>query len=197
MSATRLYYLHPLLAGSFDAWPRHLDRAVAMGFDAVAIAPPFLTGATGDLFLTADHDRLDERLGSGDAARALRRFVEECCSRDLWPMLDVVIDRVAIEHTTNGLADWYRAESSDELPDPRRAAQLPGVARLSVDGDLANAIARWVEEFSGWVVASVADFRCLRPHLVPEHFWHELITALRRRHPQIRFMAATFGIEAV
>ena len=39
--ATRLYYLHPLLAGPIDAWARQLDRAAAMRFDTVAIAPPF------------------------------------------------------------------------------------------------------------------------------------------------------------
>src|SRR6185312_13329881 len=71
MSKISFYYLHPLLAGSMDLWPDHLDRIAAMGFGAVAMAPPFLPGATADLFLTADHDRLDPRLGSGDAVAAL------------------------------------------------------------------------------------------------------------------------------
>src|SRR5580658_4602450 len=103
MPAIRLYYLHPLLAGPVDAWARQLDRAAAMRFDTVAIAPPFATGRAGDLFLTANHDRLDDRLGPGDAAPALALFSEECRSRQLLPMLDVVVDRVAIEHATNGL----------------------------------------------------------------------------------------------
>ena len=37
-----------LLAGPTDAWSCHLDRAAAMRFDTVAIAPPFATGRAGD-----------------------------------------------------------------------------------------------------------------------------------------------------
>ena len=77
MSTTSFYYLHPLLAGTIDMWPEHLDRIAAMRFDAVAIAPPFLPGASGDLFLTANHDRLDPRLGTGDAAAFLARLAQE------------------------------------------------------------------------------------------------------------------------
>ena len=196
MSATRLYYLHPLLAGPFETWPRHLDRVAAMRFDAVAIAPPFATGRAGDLFLTADHDRLDERLGGGGAPDALRRFAEECRSRALRPMLDIVVDRVAVEHATNGLSAWYHSDASDELPDPRRAPQLPGVARLSIDDAVASgAVGWWAEQFCTWVDAGISDFRCLRPHRVPAEFWRDLIAGLRGRHPQVRFLASTLGIE--
>src|SRR5215472_13725428 len=125
MPGTRLYYLHPLLAGPVDAWPRQLDRAAAMRFDTVAIAPPFATGRDRDLFLTADHDRLDDRLGGDDARDALKRFADECRGHELRPMLDVVVDRVAAEHAADGLAAWYCTDAYDELPDPRRTPQLP------------------------------------------------------------------------
>src|SRR5450631_1871369 len=91
MSGTRFYYLHPLLAGPIDRWPDHLDRAAAMGFDAVVTAPPFLPGPIGNLFLSADHDRLDPRLGGGDALTALKRLAEAAVRRGLRPILDVVI----------------------------------------------------------------------------------------------------------
>jgi starch synthase (maltosyl-transferring) len=191
MPATRLYYLHPLLAGPVDAWARQLDRAAAMLFDAVAIAPPFATGRAGDLFLTADHDRLEDRLGAGDAVMALARFAEECRSRQLLPMLDVVVDRVAVEHATNGLAGWYRVDASDDLPDPRQPPQRPDVARLSTDGDWAGAVEWWGRRFSGWVDAGIADFRCIRPHQVPPDLWRALITSVRHAS----FMASTLSLE--
>src|SRR5215472_827024 len=195
MPATRLYYLHPLLAGPIDAWPCQLDRAVAMQFNTVAIAPPFATGRAGDLFLTADHDRLDDRLGSAGAQSALAGFAETCRSRELQPMLDVVIDRVAVEHAANGLAAWYLTDASDELPDPRRAPQRPGVARLSMEKDSAGAVEWWTRRFSAWVDAGIPAFRCIRPHRVPAHFWRELIAAVRQRYPQASFMASTLGVE--
>ena len=193
MPTTRVYYLHPLLAGPVDAWARQLDRAAAMRFVTVATAPPFATGRAGDLFLTADHDRLDERLGAGDAVPALAGFAEECRGRELTPMLDVVIDRMAVEHATNGLASWYHAASADELPDPRRAPQRPDVARLATDGDLTGVVDWWTTRLTDWTDAGITDFRCIRPHLVPAQFWRELISAARRHCLRARFMAATIG----
>jgi starch synthase (maltosyl-transferring) len=196
MSATRVYYLHPLLAGPFDAWAPQLDRVAAMRFDTVAIAPPFATGRAGDLFLTADHDRLDERLGTGDAEAALARFAEECRSRLLLPMLDVVVDRVATEHAANRLSRWYRSDPSDELPDPRQSPQRPDVARLVAESDAAGAVNWWAERFAAWVDAGIADFRCITPHRVPAVFWRKLIAAARRHHPHVSFMATTLGAGA-
>ena len=195
MPATRLYYVHPLLAGPIETWAGQLDRAAAMRFDAVAVAPPFATGRAGNLFLTADHDRLDRRLGAGDAATALARFALECRSRQLLPMLDVVVDRIAVEHTTNGLASWYRTDFSDELPDPRRPPQRPDVAQLSPEGDLTGVVDWWAQRFAEWIDAGIADFRCILQQQVPVQFWRELIAAARRRHPHASFMASTLGTE--
>jgi starch synthase (maltosyl-transferring) len=166
-----------------------------MRFDVIAIAPPFATGGARDLFLTTDHDRLDDRLGAGDAVTALAHFAEECRGRQLTPMLDVVIDRVAVEHATDGLSSWYSADPADEHPDPRQPPQRPGVARLSAEGDLAGAVDWWARRFSAWTDAGIADFRCIRPHQVPTQFWCDLIPAVRRHCPQARLMAATLGAE--
>ena len=97
MSKTCIYYLHPLLAGKIDMWGGQFDRIAAMGFDTVGIAPPFLSGASGDLFRIGDHERLDPRLGAGDAGLALARLAEEAGSRRLGLTLDVVVDQVAAE----------------------------------------------------------------------------------------------------
>jgi starch synthase (maltosyl-transferring) len=166
-----------------------------MGFDTIAIAPPFATGRAGDLFLTADHDRLDNRLGAGDATVALARFAEGCRSRQLRPMLDIVADQVAVEHATNGLSSWYRADPADELPDPRQPPQRPDVARLATENDGAGAVDWWARRFAAWIDAGVADFRCINPHLVPAAFWRDLIAAVRQHQPHVGFMAATSGAE--
>jgi starch synthase (maltosyl-transferring) len=195
MHATRLYYLHPLLAGPVDAWARQLDRAAEMLFDAVVVAPPFATGRACDLFLTADHDRLDRRLGAGGAVTALARFAEDCRSRQLLPTLDIVVDRVAVEHAADGLSSWYRSDPADELPDPRRPPQRPDDARLSAESDLTGAADWWARRFVEWIDAGIADFRCIRPHQVPVQFWRELIPTVRRHCQQASFMAATLGTE--
>jgi starch synthase (maltosyl-transferring) len=195
MTAARFYYLHPLLAGPIDTWVRQLDRIAAMRFDAVAIAPPFAAGRSGDLFLTADHARLDERLGGKEAVVQLSRFAKECRDRQLSPMLDLVVDRVAIEHA-DGLSSWYRGDAPDELPDPRRPSQLPGVAHLLTDGEWVGAVDWWRKQIAQWVDAGINHFRCLHPYLVPGELWRQLITAVRRQHSRVRFIASTAGLES-
>ena len=98
MSATRLYYLHPLLAGPVDAWANQLDRAAAMRFDTVAIAPPFATGRARDLFLTADHERVAEKVA------------------DLAERLEALPDRLLV-YTDNGEATLEAALHRGLSPD--------------------------------------------------------------------------------
>jgi starch synthase (maltosyl-transferring) len=196
MPGNRFYYLHPLLAGPIDRWPDHLDRIEAMGFNAVVIAPPFLPGVSGDLFLTADHDRLDARLGTGDAITALARFAEEANSRQLRPVLDVVVDQVAAEATlSNGASNWYHTDTDDELPDPRRPPRQRGVAKLRADADLHGLTEWWAKRLIEWANAGVAGFRCVRPSPLPATAWRDLIAIVRTGRSDRRFMAWTLGLE--
>jgi starch synthase (maltosyl-transferring) len=195
--AIRCYYLHPLLAGPIETWTPELDRMAAVGFDSVIAAPPFAPGRTGNLFLTADHDRLDPRLGNRGPVAALADWANESRRRGLSPMLDLVIDRVAAEHaTSNGLGAWYKSESADDLPDPRQVPHEAGVATLAANGESADVAAWWARRLVAWVDAGIAGFRCIRPHLVPPALWRALFAAVRERHQDVRFMAAASGLAA-
>ena len=195
MAGTGFYYLHPLLAGPIEEWREHLDRIAAMGFGAVVIAPLFRPGASGDLFLTADHDRLDPRLGTGDAVEALARWAQAAVSRGLRPMLDLVVDRVAAEATENGVGAWYGSDTGDEPPDPRRAPREPGVARLRGDGDIDGFVAAWRGRLTMWADAGIVGFRCVWAHRVPPPFWRQVIGAMKERPGTTDFIAWTPGLD--
>jgi len=195
MAGTGFYYLHPLLAGPIEEWRGHLDRIAAMGFGAVIIAPLFRPGASGDLFLTADHDRLDLRLGTGDAVEALARWAQAAVSRGLRPMLDLVVDRVAAEATENGAEAWYGSDTGDEPPDPRRTPREPGVARLQADDDIDGFIAAWSGRLAMWADAGIVGFRCVWPHRVPPPFWRQVIGAMKERPGATDFIAWTPGLD--
>src|SRR5579884_4255900 len=195
MSQARFYYLHPLLAGPTELWGGHFARAAAMGFDAVVVAPPFRAGQRGDLFRTADHDRLDPRLGDASAGAALAQAAEAAADRRLRLYLDLVLDEVAAESPlARGEAGWYRAEADDEPPDPRRPPPQPDLARLCPGAERSGLAACWAARLAEWADAGVAGFRCLRPQRVPAGLWRELIAALRRRHPDAEFIAWTAGL---
>ena len=197
MLGSHFYYLHPLLAGPIEAWSRQLDRVAAMQFDAVVIAPPFATGQSGDLFLTANLGRLDPRLGSGSAIAALARLCAECRDRQLQLILDVVVDRISAEQDgRNSLSAWYRADPSDELPDPRQPPHGRGVATISANGSASGLAEWWGKRISEWSDAGIAGFRCIRPHKIPAELWRRLIAIVRERHPNAAFLAATLGPEA-
>src|ERR1700754_3457679 len=52
--ALALYYLHPRLTGDAAGWQAWLAHAKGLGFTHVVIAPPFDSGSSDDLFLTAE-----------------------------------------------------------------------------------------------------------------------------------------------
>src|SRR5215469_10185856 len=90
--APKIYYFHPLLAGPRERWPDHLKRCRELGFDHLLSAPLFAPGEAGDLFLTADHERvhpLIDKSTSGDEVVA--EFAALCGAHGLELLLDVVV----------------------------------------------------------------------------------------------------------
>ncbi len=51
----RIYNLFPLLAGPFQDWKPHLERAAAMGFDWVFVNPIQELGRSGSLYSISDY----------------------------------------------------------------------------------------------------------------------------------------------
>ncbi len=94
--APKIYHLHPLVAGKLSEWSGHFARCRAMGFDTVCVAPPFAPGASGDIFITADHATLHPALGwQGSADDGIARMTQEAAEQGLRIWLDLAIDRIA------------------------------------------------------------------------------------------------------
>src|SRR4051812_41066385 len=70
VSFPAIYYAPGPLTGPLDCWGSHLTRAQRMGFRQVCTAPLSLSGQHGDLFLAADFDKPDPRLGNYATAEA-------------------------------------------------------------------------------------------------------------------------------
>ncbi len=198
--APRIYHLHPVVAGPLDEWPRHLARVRAMGFDCVGTAPLFAPGAGGDIFLSADHERLNPALAAGaDADAGIARLAEACASDALGLVLDVVLDRVAADSVLRDREpDWFQgAETLPDPPDPRRRPPPRDAAEARfADPAVAEALGGWWADRLGRLArAGVVGFRCLHPDRVPPATWRQVIASVRDVAPGTLFLAWTPGVD--
>ncbi|MEJ0019839.1 MAG: alpha-1,4-glucan--maltose-1-phosphate maltosyltransferase [Acetobacteraceae bacterium] len=195
--APKIYHLHPLVAGELDEWPAHFARCRAMGFDVVCVAPPFAPGASGDIFVTADHESLHPALGwPGPADDGIARMARMAADSGLQLWLDLAVDRVAIDAPIRQRQEaWFVSGGCGALPNPRRAPYRLDVAYARLQRtEVAEAMAGWwLDRLNRLVAAGVSGFRCLEPDGPPPSLWRRIVEALK---PQgVQFLAWTPGVE--
>jgi len=197
--APKIYHLHPLVAGQLSAWSGHFERCRAMGFDTVCVAPPFAPGASGDIFVTADHEVLHPALGwDGSADDGVAGIAREASGYGLRIWLDLAIDRFAIDAGIRQREkQWFATGSCGALPNPWRAPPRQDVAyaRLGQTETAEGLTEWWLDRLARLVRAGVAGFRCLEPDRVPSPLWRRIIGAVRNVAPDCRFLAWTPGVE--
>jgi starch synthase (maltosyl-transferring) len=197
--APKVYHLHPLVAGTLSEWPAHFARCRAMGFDIVCVAPPFVPGAGGDIFVTADHESLHPALGwQGSADDGIRRITQAASEYGLHIWLDLAIDRVAIDAAIRQREEqWFSTGGCGALPNPRRTPYRLDAAYARLERiEIAEAMAAWwLDRLERLVQAGVAGFRCLEPDRVPPPVWRQIIGAIRSQSAQCRFLAWTPDVD--
>jgi starch synthase (maltosyl-transferring) len=197
--APKIYHLHPLVAGKLSDWPSHFARCRAMGFDTVCVAPPFVPGASGDIFIIGDHEALHPGLGwPGPADAGIARMARQAAEHGLSVWLDLSIDQVAIDAVIRRRADdWFAPGGCGAPPSPWRAPHRLDVAYARLQQtEIAEAMAVWwLDRLTRLVQAGVDGFRCLDPDHVPASFWRRIIGALKQNHERCDFLAWTPGVE--
>lgn len=197
--APKIYHLHPLVAGEISDWPVHFARCRAMGFNVVCIAPPFVPGASGDIFVIADHEALHPALGwPGPADEGIAHIARDAADHGLRLWLDLSIDQVAIDAAIRGReSGWFSPGGCGALPNPTRPSHRLDVAYAQLQQtEIAEAVGDWwLDQLSRFALAGVAGFRCLDPDHAPPSLWRRLISGLKRAHAGCEFLAWTPGIE--
>jgi starch synthase (maltosyl-transferring) len=198
--APKIYYFHPLVAGPFSSWSRHLDRCRELGFDHVLTAPIFAPGSHGDIFITADHERAHPAFESAQHADDLvGQFAALCRERELNLLLDVVVGCVdAQAELAMSSPSWFSAKTDHvRKVDPRTpfTATQAVYARFD-DTFVAPELAQWwSERLSGLAAAGASGFRCVDTSAVPPNLWRDIIAPVRDRHQQCRFLAWTPSLD--
>lgn len=202
----RIYNLFPLLAGKFDGWRPHLQRAAAMNFDWIFVNPIQKLGRSGSLYSIADYFQLNttfvdpkSQLSAEDQLRATVREAEELGLR---MMIDLVINHCAAdsplldknpkwfvrEHGGSVVHPWCVRDNGEKVVwydlaqfDHRHSGDAEGLFRYCLD---------IVNHFIG---LGFKGFRCDAAYQVPAHHWRRLISAIKQTHPDVVFIAETLG----
>jgi starch synthase (maltosyl-transferring) len=198
--APKIYYFHPLLAGSRTRWPEHLHRCNELGFDHVLSAPLFAPGEAEDIFLAADHDRLHPSIDRSLALDlAVEDFAHQCAANGLRLLLDVVLGRVAADAAiAKSTPNWFHpANATGSRIDPRSSRRDVNAVHFRFDdAAIAKDVADWwIERLLRLIRLGVSGFRCEEPQLVPPESWRYIIAALKQASPDCRFLAWTPGLD--
>jgi len=165
-----------------------------MGFDTICIAPPFAPGASGDIFITADHEVLHPALGwSGAADDGIAHIVSQAAEHGLRIWLDLSIDQVAVDAGIRRREEaWFTSGDCGAPLSPLRGVRRLDVAYARLQQtDVAEAMAAWwLDRLTRLVQAGVSGFRCLDPERAPAGFWRRILGALKSCH----FLAWTPGV---
>ncbi|QQC66778.1 maltotransferase domain-containing protein [Paraburkholderia ginsengisoli] len=197
--APRIYFFHSLLVGPLDAWPAQFANAAALGFDHALIGGLFEPGQAGHGQVVGNHARLHPVFEAEQAAPdALRTLASAARQHGLTLLVDLVIDRMAADGALYAEhADWFRPFESEEARlDPRHVHREDNVAYANFDDEASRSalVDWWTQQLLALADAGVGGFRFDSPHRVPAAVWRQLGDAVRARHPEVRFLAATPGL---
>jgi starch synthase (maltosyl-transferring) len=203
-----LYNLFPLLAGPFQQWQSHLERAREMGFDWVYVNPIQRVGSSGSLYSIADYFQLNPALlepgNPASADEQCRAMIAKAHASGLKLMIDLVINHCAYDSPLlREHPEWFIREADGRIAN---AACQHGAERV-VWADLAQFDHQHTRDPEGLfrhclrivehlLALGFNGFRCDAAYQVPASFWRRLIQEAKKKFPQACFTAETLGCSA-
>jgi starch synthase (maltosyl-transferring) len=219
----KIYNLFPLLAGPFDQWAPHMERAASLGFDWIFVNPIQQLGRSGSLYSIADYFSINPslvRMGSGSGASPEHRANEAAAAspeeqvramaatareQGLSLMIDLVINHCAEDSPLiKTHPDWFVGEDG-RISHPfcieengnkvvwRDLAQFDHQAALQRADDPDGLLSYCVRMVEHLIGLGFRGFRCDAAYQIPTDFWRLLISRVRAKHADSLFVAETLG----
>lgn len=200
-----LYNLFPLLAGRFDQWRPHLQRAADMGFDWIFVNPIHKPGASGSLYSIADYFELNPLLITPDSKlqpeEQLRRTIQEAKELGLDMMVDLVINHCAADSDlARQHPEWFAHEPDGAIAHPFCIDQGEKVVwRDLIRFDYEHSpdregLYKYTRRIVDYLLKlGFKGFRCDAAYQIPSVFWRRLLQDVKRSHPEVIFTAETLG----
>ncbi|NUT96864.1 MAG: DUF3416 domain-containing protein [Saccharothrix sp.] len=215
------YEFFPRSTGGWDAegTPVHgtlataaesLDRVARMGFDVVYLPPihPIgevnrkgrnntLTAGPGDV---GSPWAIGSRHGGHDAVHPdlgtlvdFKAFVERAHDLGLEVALDLALQCAPDHPWVAEHPEWFTTRPDGSIAyaeNPPKKYQ--DIYPLNFDNDPEGLRAEILRVVTHWIDYGVRIFRVDNPHTKPPDFWHWLIWEVKRRHPDVLFLAEAF-----
>jgi starch synthase (maltosyl-transferring) len=200
----RIYNLFPLLAGPFEAWGPHLNRARELGFDWLFFNPVSYPGFSGSLYSVKDpygfHPVVAPE-GPEAGAKAFSAVLDTMRGLGLKPMMDLVINHTAVDcPLTESHPDWYARDAEGGIVNPGAMdngewVSWGDLATVDNEGsaDRDGLWAYWDRLVAHHQGLGVQGFRCDAAYQVPADLWRHLIGRARERDPEVVFFAESLG----
>jgi len=202
-----IYNIFPLLAGTFDTWDTHLERAADMGFNWVFVNPIQRPGYSGSLYSIVDYFDLNPLLINEKSEKSpieqVKSMIEKAESLGLNVMVDLVINHCAFDsELIKDHPNWFEWENGEVA---RPSCDEEG--KTIVWGDLARFNHQNSDDKEGMfqyfmkvmhflLNLGFKGFRCDAAYQIPSDFWRRLIHETKRVHPEAVFLAETLGCTA-
>ncbi|MFI9814581.1 maltotransferase domain-containing protein [Saccharothrix variisporea] len=215
------YEFFPRSTGGWDAegTPVHgtlataaesLDRIAAMGFDVVYLPPIHPIGEVNrkgrNNTLTAEPGdvgspwAIGSRHGGHDAVHPdlgtlvdFKDFVERAHDLGLEVALDLALQCAPDHPWVAEHPEWFTTRPDGTIAyaeNPPKKYQ--DIYPLNFDNDPEGLRAEILRVVTHWIDYGVRIFRVDNPHTKPPDFWHWLVWEVKRRHPDVLFLAEAF-----
>lgn len=204
----RIYNLFPLLAGTMDQWPRHMQRARDMGFNWIFVNPFHYPGFSGSLYAIKDYYRINPMLVNDRSRKPpmeqLRDVLQEGREMGLGLIMDLVINHTAVDSIlVQRHPEWYLRKPDGSVVNP---SAWEGDKLVTVWGDLAeidnenasdreNLWSYWEQLTLHYRELGFDGFRCDAAYQVTDQLWKSLIHTVKSAFPHTLFFAETLGCE--
>ncbi|MFI5171224.1 MAG: alpha-amylase family glycosyl hydrolase [Chitinophagales bacterium] len=180
--------------GTFDEFTEQLPRLQEMGAGILWLMPvqPIgklnRKGSLGSYYSISDYTATNPEFGK---MKDFKKLVDEAHKKDMYVILDWVANHTSWDHVwMKEHFDYYTTDKDGKVIPP--VADWSDVADLNYDNRqmrmaMINAMKFWITE------TNIDGFRCDVGMMVPDDFWKEAFTELRKVKPDIFLLAEAEG----
>jgi starch synthase (maltosyl-transferring) len=200
----------PARHGTFKDAAEHLDYVASLGFDVVYLPPIHPIGEVNrkgpnNTLVAASWDvgspwAIGSRDGGHDAIHPelgtmadFTAFVRRARELDLEVALDFALQAAPDHPWVTSHPEWFTTKPDGTIAyaeNPPKKYQ--DIYPINFDNDPAGLYAECLRIIELWVGAGVTIFRVDNPHTKPLNFWQWLIAEVRKKHPEVIFLAEAF-----